>query len=189
MGFSYFRNVLHKIPRPLFPPPPQREHRHSFPQLTCEFLEGERGCMHIALYPARETPPVFPLPPGSPPSLPGSRASPAAETTAPAPALLNRPQPAGAANRNCTRPGEGNTQNRHSNSQNPEAPTEIFNSPLNLHEKGNCPAELEPLTFDRITGLSANISEYLANSPFYSCFLPFSRVFYSSCLFLSLLSR
>ena len=22
MGFSYFRNVLHKIPRPLFPPPP-----------------------------------------------------------------------------------------------------------------------------------------------------------------------
>nr|DAP73600.1 MAG TPA: hypothetical protein [Caudoviricetes sp.] len=23
MGFSYFRNVLHKIPRPLFPPPPE----------------------------------------------------------------------------------------------------------------------------------------------------------------------
>nr|DAD96182.1 MAG TPA: hypothetical protein [Myoviridae sp. ctlnK45] len=22
--FSYFRNVLHKIPRPLFPPPPER---------------------------------------------------------------------------------------------------------------------------------------------------------------------
>ena len=23
MGFSYFRNILHKIPRPLFPPPPR----------------------------------------------------------------------------------------------------------------------------------------------------------------------
>ena len=69
MGFSYFRNVLHKIPHPLFPPPPtQREHRHSFPQVTCKFLEGERGCVYIALYPARETPPVFPLPPGTPPS-------------------------------------------------------------------------------------------------------------------------
>lgn len=69
MGFSYFRNVLHKIPHPLFPPPPtQRECRHSFPQLHCKSLEGERGCVYIALYPARETPPVFPLPPGTPPS-------------------------------------------------------------------------------------------------------------------------
>lgn len=69
IGFSYFRNVLHKIPHPLFPPPPtQRERRHSFPQVICKFLEGERGCVYIALYPARETPPVFPLPPGTPPS-------------------------------------------------------------------------------------------------------------------------
>ena len=60
-----------KFPRPLFPPPPtQRERRHSFPQLHCKFLEGERGCVYIALYPARETPPVFPLPPGTPPPHP-----------------------------------------------------------------------------------------------------------------------
>ena len=69
MGFSYFRNVLHKIPRPLFPPPPTQRER-SFPKLHCKFLEGERGCWYIALYPARETPPVFPLPPGTPPPHP-----------------------------------------------------------------------------------------------------------------------
>lgn len=69
MGFSYFRNVLHKIPCPLFPPPPtQRERWHSFPKLHCKFVEGERGCVYIALYPARETPPVFPLPPWYTPS-------------------------------------------------------------------------------------------------------------------------
>ena len=68
-GFSYFRNILHKIPRPLFPlPPTQRERWHSSPQLHCKFLEGERGCVYIALYPARETPPVFPLPPWYTPS-------------------------------------------------------------------------------------------------------------------------
>lgn len=32
--------------------------------------------------------------------------------------------------------GRGNTQNRHSNSRSPAAPTEIFNSPLNLTGKG-----------------------------------------------------
>lgn len=89
MGFSYFRNVLHKIPRPLFPPPP----RGSVVSRSCTASSWRgRGDVCIsALYPARETPPVFPLPPGGPPSLPGSRVSPAAETTAPAPELLNRP--------------------------------------------------------------------------------------------------
>lgn len=169
MGFSYFRNVLHKIPCPLFPPPPQRKHRHSFPQLHCKFLEGERGCVYIALYPARETPPVFPLPPGSPPSLPGSRASPAAETTAPVPALLNRPQPAGAANRNC-RTGRGNTQNRHSNSRSPAAPTEIFNSHLNLPENGNC-ANLV---------IAQNTSQMLCFAPVFSSFLTLSRFLFVS---------
>lgn len=102
MGFSYFRNVLHKNPRPLFPPPPPEETGiASADVLPVKFLRGGRGCVYIALYPARETPPVFPLPLGTPPVLPGSRASPAAETTAPAPELLNRPAPAGAANRNC----------------------------------------------------------------------------------------
>lgn len=134
MDFSYFRNVLHKIPRPLFPPPPQREHRHSLPQLTYKFLEGERGCGYIALYPARETPPVFPLPPGSPPSLPGSRAAPAAETTAPAPELSNRPsQPEPTTG--IAQTGKGNAQNRHSNRQSPAAATEIFKSHLNLPGK------------------------------------------------------
>ena len=137
MGFSYFRNVLHKIPHPLFPPPPtQREHRHSFPQVTCKFLEGERGCVYIALYPARETPPVFPLPPlVHPLPIPGSRASPAAETTAPAPGMLNRPsQPEPATG--IAQAGRGNTQNRHSNIRKPAAATEIFNSLLNLTGKG-----------------------------------------------------
>lgn len=114
-----------KFPRPLFPPPPQRE--RSFLKLHCKFLEGERGCVYIALYPARETPPVFPLPLGTPPlPLPGSRASPAAEITAPAPELLNRPAPAGG----------GNAQNLHSSHRSPAATTEIFNSPLNLAGKG-----------------------------------------------------
>ena len=137
MGFSYFRNVLHKIPHPLFPPPlTQRERWHSFPKLHCKFVEGERGCVYIALYPARETPPVFPLPPGAPPlPIPGSRASPAAETTAPAPELLNRPsQPEPTTG--IAQAGRGNTQNRHSNSRKPAAPTEIFNSPFNSTGKG-----------------------------------------------------
>lgn len=71
MGFSYFRNVLHKIPRPPFSATPtQRERQHSFPQLHCKFLEVKRGCVYIALYPARETASVFPLPPGTPPPHP-----------------------------------------------------------------------------------------------------------------------
>lgn len=91
-----------KSPVPFFRHPPQRERRHSFPQLHRKFVERERGWVHIALYPARETPPVFPLPPlVHPLPIPGSRASPAAETTAPAPELLNRPsqpeQPTGIA--------------------------------------------------------------------------------------------
>lgn len=138
MGFSYFRNVLHKIPHPLFPPPPtQRECRHSFPQLHCKFLEGERGCVYIALYPARETPPVFPLPPGTPPlPIPGSRASPAAETTAPAPELLNRPRPQPEPPTGIAPTGRENTQNRHSNSRSPATAMRIFNAPLNLTGKG-----------------------------------------------------
>lgn len=58
-GFSYFRIYNGKSPPPLFPPSPQRENLHSFPQLTYKFLEGERGRVYIALYPARETPPCF----------------------------------------------------------------------------------------------------------------------------------
>ena len=72
--------------------------------------------------------------------------------------------------------GRGNTQNRHSNSRNPAAPTEIFNSPLNLTGEGQLPK-------------SRNSSEYLAKAPFFSRFLSFSRVFYSPCLLLSVLSQ
>ena len=123
-----------KFPAPFFRLP-QRKHSHSFPQMSFKFLEGERGWVYIALYPARETPPVFPLPPGSPPSLHSSRASPAAETTAPAPELLNRPsQPEPTTGIAPT--DRGNAQNRHSNSRSPAATTEIFNSPLNLTGKG-----------------------------------------------------
>nr|DAU27111.1 MAG TPA: hypothetical protein [Bacteriophage sp.] len=70
----------------------------------------------------------------------------------------------------------GNTQNRHSNSRSPSATTEIFNSPLNLTEKGQLCQ-------------SRNSSEYLANAPFCSRFLSPSRVFYSFYLLLLLLSR
>lgn len=60
-----------KSPTPFFRhPPTQRERWHSSPQLHCKFVEGERGWVYIALYPVRETPPVFPLPPGTPPPHP-----------------------------------------------------------------------------------------------------------------------
>lgn len=59
MGFSYFRNILHKNPRPLFPPPP-RGSRHSFPQLTCQCREvcerGEGMCAYSPIPRARDTP-------------------------------------------------------------------------------------------------------------------------------------
>ena len=61
MGFSYFRKVLHKIPRPLFPPPP-RGSRHSFPQLTGQCREvcerGEGMCAYQP-YTLRERHPLF----------------------------------------------------------------------------------------------------------------------------------
>ena len=65
-----FAFITENPPTPFSATPHQREHRHSFPQLHCKFLEGKRGCVYIALYPARETPPVFPLPPSTPPSYP-----------------------------------------------------------------------------------------------------------------------
>lgn len=137
MGFSYFRNILHKIPHPLFPPPPtQREHRHSFQKLHCKFVERERGCVYIALYPARETPPVFPLPPWYTPSpslVVGppqqQRLQPQHRSCLIAP---SQPEPA----TGIAQAGRGNTQNRHSNSRKPAVPTKIFNSPLNLPGKG-----------------------------------------------------
>lgn len=134
--------IEHINTKPLPPPMP-----------VLKSLKGERGRVYIALYPARETPPVFPLPPGTPLPLPGSRTSPAAETTAPAPELLNRPAPA----------GRGNAQNRHSNSRSPAAATEIFNSPLNLPGKGNC----HNLT------IAPNISQMLRFAPISSRSLAF----------------
>lgn len=69
MGFSYFRNVLHKIPHPLFPPPPPRGSAGiASRSCTASLWKGRGDVCKIALYPARETPPVFPLPPGTPPS-------------------------------------------------------------------------------------------------------------------------
>ena len=137
MGFSYFRNVLHKIPRPLFPPPPtQRERWHSSPQLHCKFVEGERGCGYIPLYPARETPPCFSATPWYTPSpslVVGppqqQRLQPQHRSCSIAP---SQPEPA----TGIAQAGRGNTQNRHSNSRSPTAPTEIFNSPLNFTGKG-----------------------------------------------------
>lgn len=77
--------------------------------------------------------------------------------------VLMESAPAGAANKNCTRPGEGNTQNRHSNSRSPAAPTKIFNSPLNLTGKANCPN----------LAIAPNISQMLRFAPIFSRSLAF----------------
>lgn len=54
---------------------------------------------------ARDTP-CFSATPWYTPSLPSSRASPAAETTAPAPEMLNRPSPSRSRQQELPRPGE-----------------------------------------------------------------------------------
>ena len=136
-GFSYFRNVLHKIPHPLFPPPlTQRERWHSSPKLHCKFLEGERGCVYIALYPARETPPVFLLPPWYTPSPSLVVGPPQQQRLQPQPRRYliapRQPEPA----TGIAQTGIGNTQNLHSNRRKPAVPTEIFNSPLNFTVEG-----------------------------------------------------
>ena len=58
-------------------------------------------CVYSPIPRARDTPGFSATPLVHPLPIPGSRASPAAETTVPALELLNRPQPAGANNRNC----------------------------------------------------------------------------------------
>ena len=126
-----FAFITENPPTP-FSPTPQREHRHGFPQLTCQCREvcerGEGMCVYSPIPRARDTPCFSATPPGTPPPPHGSRASTAAEATAPALELLNRPAPA----------GKGNAQNRHSNRRSPAATTKIFNSHLNLTGKGNC---------------------------------------------------
>ena len=160
MGFSYFRKVLHKNPAPLFPPPP-RGNRHSFPQLTCKFLEEGRGCVHIALYPARETPPVFPLP--TSPLLSGLYLwPPDPQPVKPRPWLMES-APSRSRQPELPRPGEENTQNRHSNSRIPAAATEIFNSPLNSTEKANC----------QNPAIAPNTSQMLRFAPVFSHSLAF----------------
>lgn len=89
-------------PPATFSATPQREHRHSFPQLLCKFLEGKRGCAYIALYPARETPPVFPLPPWYTPSPSLVVGPPQQQRLQPQPRRCSiAPAPARANNRNC----------------------------------------------------------------------------------------
>lgn len=99
-----FAFITENPPTPFSATPP-REYRHRFPQLTCQCREvcerGERMCVYSPIPRARDTPCFSATPWYTPLPVPGSRASPAAETTAPAPELLNRPQPAGANNRNC----------------------------------------------------------------------------------------
>lgn len=92
-------------------------------------------CVYQPYTPRERHPLFFRYPLVHPLPVPGSRASPAAETTAPAPELLNRPsQPEPTTG--IAQTGRGNTQNRHSNSRKPAVPTEIFNSPLNLTGRG-----------------------------------------------------
>ena len=170
-----------KSPAPFFRHPPQREHSHGFPQLTCQCKEvcerRERVCAYSPIPCARDTP-CFSATPWYTPSPSLVVGPPQQQRLHPQPrrysiAPSQPEQPTGIA-----QPGRGNTQNRHSNSRSPAAPTEIFNDPLNLTWKGNCAAELEPLTSGRITVLSANISEYLANAQHFSRFLSFSRAFF-----------
>ena len=136
MGFSYFRNVLHKIPHPLFPPPlTQRERWHSFPKLHCKFLEGGEGmCVYSPIPRVRDTP-CFSATPWYTPSPSLVVGPPQQQRLQPQPRSCliapSQPEPT----TGIAQTGRGNTQNRHSNSRKPAAPTEIFNSLLNLTGK------------------------------------------------------
>lgn len=136
-------------------------------------------CAYSPIPRARDTP-SFSATPWYTLSSSGSRGSPAAETTAPAPELLNRPAPA----------GRGNAQNRHSNRRSPTAPTEIFNSPLNLTGKGNCPRRIGAAALRHHRPAAdlrpdhRPICEYLRISPNISQMLCFAPAFSHSLAFL-----
>ena len=170
-----------KSPAPFFRHPPQREHSHGFPQLTCQGKEvcerRERVCAYSPIPCARDTP-CFSATPWYTPSPSLVVGPPQQQRLHPQPrrysiAPSQPEQPTGIA-----QPGRGNTQNRHSNSRSPAAPTEIFNDPLNLPEKGNC----HNLT------ISPNTSQMLRFAPVSSCFLALSRFLFAVSLSFATLS-
>ena len=155
--------------------------------------------MYIALYHEEETPPLFFRYPPTP-YRPRSSSCPGE-----APALSHGISlPAGAVT-GIDPTGRETAQKRHSSSRSPAAATKIFNDPLNLTGKENCPRRIAPHqpppstspppAHRPIHGLPCNSFEYLANTPLCSRFLmvsrvsSFSRVFYSPRLPLSLLSQ
>ena len=100
-GFSYFRIYNGKSLRPFFHHPPWGSPGIASPAALQVLGGGEGMWIYSPIPRARDTPCFSATPWYTPLPIPGSRATPAAETTAPALELLNRPQPAGANNRNC----------------------------------------------------------------------------------------
>ena len=179
MGFSYFRNVLHKIPRPIFPPPPQRAHQHCPRHCHAGSRKGERGCVYIALYHEEETPPLFPLPLLSIGRRSPHHQPPPAPDYQPQPRRWIKPQPEQSTGIDPT--GRKTAQKRRSSSRSPAAATKIFNCPLNLTGKANRPRRIAPSSATIIgqpspaAAQTRNSSEYLANAPFYFGSLVFPR--------------
>lgn len=134
--------------------------------------------MYIALYHEEETPPLFPLPLLSIGRRSPHHQPPPAPDHQPQPRRRIKPQPEQSTGIALTE--RKTAQKRRSSSRSPAAATKIFNGPLNLTGKENCPpisrrhppAHRQPRP---ICGLPCNSFEYLVNTPFCSRFLVFSR--------------
>lgn len=188
-----------KSPAPFFRHPPRGITGIAFRSCTDRFLRGERGCGYIALYHEEETPPLFPLPLLSIGRRSPHHQPPPAPDHQPQPRRWIKPQPEQSTGIALT--GRETAQKRHSISRCPAAPTEIFNSPLNLTGKANRPRRIAPHQPPPSTSpppapphLRSTL-QYLRIPCKYSVLLMFprvsslSRVFYSPRLPLSLLSQ
>lgn len=180
-----------KSPAPFFRHPP--EGTPTLPQtLPRRFSErGEGMCVYSPIPRGRDTPPpLFPLPPNPLPSR-LYLWPPDPQPVKPRPCLMasaSQPeQPTGIA-----QPGRGNTQKRHSSSRSPAAATKIFNDPLNLTGKGNCPpTELppsaaaihqptaSPAPFAVYLAIASNTLQMLCFAHVSSCFLALSRFLFA----------
>ena len=136
-------------------------------------------CVYRPIPRGRDTPPLFPLPQNPLPSRPYPLPPdpPAAE----APGLSHGISlPAGAVT-GIDPTGRETAQKRHSSSRSPAAATKIFNDPLNLTGKGNCPppsaaAIHQPTApFTVYLAIASNTLQMLCFAHVSSCFLALSR--------------
>lgn len=180
-----------KSPAPFFRHPPQRAHQHCPRHCHAGSRKGERGCVYIALYHEEETPPLFPLPLLSIGRRSPHHQPPPAPDHQPQPRRWIKPQPEQSTGIALT--GRETAQKRHSISRCPAAATKIFNDPLNLTGKGNCPRRIappsaaashqptaSPAPFAVYLAIASNTSQILRFAHVSSCFLALSRFLFAA---------